>query len=155
MPTLTYPGVYIQEISSGVRPIGVASTSTAAFVGLAQMGPETATRVTNWTEFQRSFGSFIADGYLAYSVFQFFNNGGRQCYVVRVTRPDAAAASVTVQNRAAPAVAGLTFSAKNKGAWGNSLIDHAHEQRRPGHQHDRAGVVELQRVLAAVHGTAV
>ena len=42
MPTLTYPGVYIQEISSGVRPIEVASTSTAAFVGLAEMGPEEA-----------------------------------------------------------------------------------------------------------------
>ncbi len=121
MPTLTYPGVYIQEISSGVRPIEIASTSTAAFVGLAQMGPTQPTRVTNWTEFQRYYGSFISDGYLAHSVFQFFNNGGRQCYIVRVTRSDAATANVTVNNRAAPPVAGLTFSAKNQGAWGNYL----------------------------------
>ena len=121
MPTLTYPGVYVQEISSGVQPIAIASTSTAAFVGLTEMGPDQAARVTNWTEFQRYYGSFISDGYLAHSVFQYFNNGGRQCYIVRVTRSDAAIADVTVQNRAAPPVGGLTFSAKNKGAWGNYL----------------------------------
>jgi phage tail sheath protein FI len=122
MPTLTYPGVYIQEISSGVRPISIASTSTAAFVGLAEMGPDRPLRVTNWTEFQRYYGSFIADSYLAHSVFQYFNNGGRQCYIVRVTRSDAVTANVTVQNRATVPVAGLTFSAKNKGAWGNFLF---------------------------------
>ena len=121
MPTLTYPGVYVQEISSGVQPIAIASTSTAAFVGLAQMGPDEPTLVTNWTEFQRSYGSYISDGYLAHSVFQFFNNGGRQCYIVRVTRSDAVTADVTVQNRAPAPVAGLTFSARNKGAWGNFL----------------------------------
>src|SRR6266536_1492612 len=122
MPTLTYPGVYIEEISSGVRPIEAASTSTAAFVGLAEMGSVDATRVTSWTEFQRSYGSFIADSFLAHSVFQFFNNGGRQCYIVRVTRSDAVVASVTVNNRAATPVPGLTFSAKNAGGWGNSLL---------------------------------
>jgi uncharacterized protein len=122
MPTLTYPGVYVQEISSGVRPITAASTSTAAFVGLAERGPEEATRVTNWPEFLRLFGSFFADGYLAHSVFQYFNNGGRQCYIVRVTRSDATTASVTLNNRASAPLAGVLFSAKNKGAWGNSLL---------------------------------
>lgn len=123
MPTLTYPGVYIQEVSSGVRPIEVASTSTAAFVGLTEMGPtEGAKRITNWTEFQRYFGGFFADSYLAYSVFQFFNNGGRQCYIVRVTRSDATTANVTVQNRDSNSqTPSMTFSAKNKGAWGNYL----------------------------------
>src|SRR6266496_446109 len=118
MPSLTYPGVYVQEISSGVRPLEVASTSTAAFVGLAEMGPEEATRVTSWTEFQRRFGTFFADSFLAHSVFQYFNNGGRQCYIVRVTRSNAAVAGVTVANRATAPVAGVVFSAKNKGAWG-------------------------------------
>lgn len=122
MPNLTYPGVYIQEVSSGVRPIAAASTSTPAFVGLAEMGPDDEARlITNWTEFQRYYGTFIKDGFLAHSVFQFFNNGGRQCYIVRVTRSNAATAGVTVQNRAVPPLAGLTFTAKNKGAWGNHL----------------------------------
>jgi phage tail sheath protein FI len=121
MPTLSYPGVYVQEISSGIRPITIASTSTAAFVGLAQMGPSQPTLVTNWTEFQRYYGTFISDGYLAHSVLQFFNNGGQKCYIVRVTRSDAATASVTVQNRATAPTAGVTFSAQNQGVWGNTL----------------------------------
>ncbi len=109
MPTLTYPGVYVQEISSGVRPLEAASTSTAAFVGLAQRGPDQATRVTSWAEFLRIYGSFIPDGFLAHSVFQYFNNGGRQAYIVRVTRGDAVAATVTLNNRAASTVPGVTF----------------------------------------------
>jgi len=100
-----------------------ASTSTAAFVGLAEMGPDKPRRITSWTEFQRYYGTYIDDSYLAQSVFQFFNNGGRQCYIVRITRSDADPASVTVQNRAAPTPVedGLRFSAKNKGAWGNYI----------------------------------
>ncbi|MEC4018795.1 phage tail sheath family protein [Streptomyces sp. H27-D2] len=122
MPTLNYPGVYIEEISGGTRPLEVAGTSTAAFVGLAEMGPDSATRITNWTEFQRRYGNFTDEGFLAHSVFQYFNNGGRQCYTVRVTRPDAVIAAVTVSNRAPAPIPGLTFLAKNKGAWGNSLF---------------------------------
>ena len=64
MPTLTYPGVYVEEVSGGVRPLQIAGTSTAAFVGLAQMGPDDAVlQVTSWTEFQRYYGTFISDGY--------------------------------------------------------------------------------------------
>ena len=123
MPTLSYPGVYVQEVSGGVKPLETASTSTAAFVGLTEMGTDTAAAlVTSWTDFQRGYGSFIADGFLAHSVFQYFNNGGRQCYVVRVTRSDAAVADVTVNNRAAAPIPGFTIAAKNKGAWGNTLL---------------------------------
>lgn len=122
MAVVTYPGVYVEEVSSGVRPIAAASTSTAAFVGLTEMGPDDeARRITSWTEYQRHYGGFIEGSYLAESVFQFFNNGGQQCYIVRVTRADAGTADVTVQNRAAPPAAGLRFSAKNSGAWGNYL----------------------------------
>lgn len=122
MAILSYPGVYVEEVSSGIRPIEAASSSTAAFVGLSEKGPDNeALRVTSWTEFQRHYGAHINDGYLAHSVFQFFNNGGRQCYIVRITRADARVANVTVQNRATVPVNGLVFSAKNKGAWGNFL----------------------------------
>ncbi|MFB9206667.1 phage tail sheath family protein [Nonomuraea spiralis] len=102
MPTPSYPGVYLQETPSGVRPLEVAGTSTAAFVGLAEMGPAEATRVTSWMEFQRRYGTFLSDGFLAHSVLQYFNNGGRQCYIVRVVPGDAVAADVTLRNRAAP-----------------------------------------------------
>ncbi|MEU6797695.1 phage tail sheath C-terminal domain-containing protein [Nonomuraea wenchangensis] len=122
MPTPTYPGVYVAETPGGARPLDIASTSTAAFLGLAEMGPETATRVTSWTEFQRLYGSFTSDGFLAHSVFQYFNNGGRMCYIVRVVRPDATAASVTVNNRADTPAPGVVFSARSRGRWGNTLL---------------------------------
>jgi phage tail sheath protein FI len=153
MALLTYPGVYVEEIAGGVRPIEAASTSTAAFVGLAERGPDDqALRVTSWTEFTRSYGAFIKDGYLAHSVFQFFNNGGRQCYIVRVTRTGvngAVAASATVQNRAAVPVAGIAFSAKSKGAWGNFVfvtiedgsLDPGNEFRLSVRRQDEAEIV--------------
>ncbi len=150
MPTLTYPGVYVQEVSGGVRPLQIASTSTAAFVGLAQMGPDAAVlQVTSWTDFQRNYGTFITDGYLAHSVFQYFNNGGQLCYIVRVVRSDAQAASVTVQNRASTPVDGLTISANSKGAWGNYLylqiqngtLDPGNEFRISVRRQDDPGVI--------------
>ena len=124
MAVVSYPGVYVEEVSSGVRPIAAASTSTPAFVGLAEMGPDdVARRITSWTEFQKYYGTYINDGYLAHSVFQFFNNGGSLCYIVRITRSDAVTANVTVENRAPTTPAnGVIFSAKNKGAWGNYLF---------------------------------
>jgi len=117
----TYPGVYVQEVSSGVRPIQAVGTSTAAFVGVAEMGPvDDAHRISSWTEYQRLYGSFTQNGYLAEGVFQFFNNGGRDCYVVRVAPEDAVAASAMVKNRAG--AAGVEFTATSPGEWGNCLV---------------------------------
>ncbi|HJY75507.1 MAG TPA: phage tail sheath C-terminal domain-containing protein [Burkholderiales bacterium] len=122
MTTVSYPGVYVEEIPGGARPIEAAGTSTAAFVGVAEKGPDDdALRVTSWEEFQKSYGSFVPASYLAEAVFSFFNNGGRQCYIVRVAPSDALAASVALQNRAAVNDA-VRFSARSKGAWGNSLV---------------------------------
>ncbi len=123
MATVSYPGVYVEEVSGGVRPIAAAGTSTAAFVGQTEKGPDDeAKRITNWTEFQKHYGTFIQGSGMAESVFQFFNNGGSQCYIARVTRTDAAAGNVTLQNRAATPIAdGITFSAAGKGEWGNYL----------------------------------
>jgi uncharacterized protein len=119
--TVSYPGVYIQEVSSGVRPIQAAGTSTAAFVGVAERGPiGEARRIFNFTEFQTIYGGFLNDHYLAHAVFQFFNNGGAQCYVVRVAH-DPKVADVTVQDRASTAGDSLTLSAISPGAWGNAL----------------------------------
>lgn len=122
MPTLSYPGVYMEEVSSGVRPISAASTSIPAFVGVAETGPtNTAKLITSWTNFQRSYGTFLPDEgkyYLAHSVFQFFNNGGQQCYVVRVGSEKHA--SVTLKNRAGTS-AGLRLSARYPGRTGNDL----------------------------------
>jgi hypothetical protein len=124
MTAVSYPGVYVEEIPGGARPIEAAGTSTTAFVGVAEKGPDDqALRVTGWEDFQKHYGGFVATAYLAEGVFSFFNNGGRQCYVVRVTPADAEAADITLKNRAGVAVgAAVRFAARSKGDWGNYLL---------------------------------
>src|ERR1700729_2948138 len=85
MPTFTYPGVYIQELSSGVHTITGVATSIAAFVGWAPQGPTTeAVLVQSFSDYQRQFGGLDARSYLGYAVNQFFANGGQQAYIVRL-----------------------------------------------------------------------
>ncbi|MGW0464750.1 phage tail sheath subtilisin-like domain-containing protein [Streptomyces sp. NPDC003027] len=85
MPSYLSPGVYVEEVASGSRPIEGVGTSVAAFVGLAPTGPLNApTLVTNWTQYVAAFGDFTDGYYLAHSVYGFFNNGGTAAYVVRV-----------------------------------------------------------------------
>ncbi|MEU6439976.1 phage tail sheath subtilisin-like domain-containing protein [Streptomyces sp. NPDC047046] len=85
MPSYLSPGVYVEEVASGSRPIEGVGTSVAAFVGLAPTGPlNEPTLVTNWTQYTAAFGEFTEDYYLAHSVYGFFNNGGSAAYVVRV-----------------------------------------------------------------------
>src|SRR5690242_8845829 len=79
------PGVYMEEVSSGSKPIEAAGTAVAAFVGFAEKGPvNQPTLVTNWTQFTQTFGGFIPDSYLAHAVYGYFANGGGSGYVVRV-----------------------------------------------------------------------
>jgi phage tail sheath protein FI len=85
MPTYLSPGVYIEEAQSGSRPIEGVGTAVAAFVGLAAKGPfNQPTLVTNWNQFTTSFGDFVDGSYLAHSVYAYFQNGGGNCFVVRV-----------------------------------------------------------------------
>jgi uncharacterized protein len=118
---LLHPGVYIQEVSSGVRPIEGVSTSTAAFLGKAAKGLlDRAVMVTSFIEFQALYGGFLNDSYLAHGAFQFFNNGGRRLYVLRVAK-DAATADISIADRKATPEGALTISASSPGAWGNDL----------------------------------
>jgi phage tail sheath protein FI len=85
MPTYLSPGVYVEEVASGSRPIEGVGTSVAAFVGLAAKGPvNEPTLVSNWTQFSDQFGDFVENSYLAHSVYGWFMNGGGNCFVVRI-----------------------------------------------------------------------
>ncbi|QXJ21409.1 phage tail sheath family protein [Actinomadura graeca] len=85
MPTYLSPGVYVEEVASGSRPIEGVGTSVAAFVGFAPAGPlNEPVLVTNWSQYVAAFGDFTDGYYLAHAVYGFFNNGGTTCYVVRV-----------------------------------------------------------------------
>lgn len=89
MPTYLSPGVYMEEVSSGSKPIAGVGTAVAAFVGFAETGPvNTPILVTNWTQFVSSFGGFVEGAYLAHAVYGYFLNGGGVAYVVRIGADD-------------------------------------------------------------------
>ncbi|WP_438292885.1 phage tail sheath family protein [Streptomyces sp. HUAS TT7] len=133
MPNYLSPGVYVEEVASGSRPIEGVGTSVAAFVGLAPVGPlNEPTLVTNWSQYVAEFGEFTDGYYLAHSVYGFFNNGGTAAYVVRVggsengagqAAPQAAAAAAPQAITAGEAVALGTFkvSAITAGSNGGAL----------------------------------
>jgi uncharacterized protein len=120
----TYPGVYIEEIPSGVRTIAGVSTSVAAFVDFFPRGPlNKAVEVFSLSDFERNFGGLDARSEASYGIQQFFLNGGTQAWVVRATTSasglGATAAGITVQDNAGADV--LTITAASPGAWGNNL----------------------------------
>jgi hypothetical protein len=85
MASFTYPGVYIEELSSGQHTITGVATSIGAFIGWAPQGSVTqAVLVQSWSDYQTEFGGLDSRSWLGYAVNQFFANGGSQCYIVRL-----------------------------------------------------------------------
>ena len=83
------PGIYVEEVSSGPKPIEGVGTAVAAFLGIAEKGPVgQAVMISNWTQFTEAFGGFIPGAYLAHAVYAYFNNGGSICFVVRIGSED-------------------------------------------------------------------
>jgi phage tail sheath protein FI len=124
---LTYPGVYIEELPSGVRPIIGVSTSTTAFVGRARKGPvDEPVVIHSFTDFDRLFGGLWAESRMSFAVSQYFDNGGREAVIVRVTRGVAAEAAAATATLTGPA-GDLELEASSPGAWGDQLtaaVDH-------------------------------
>jgi len=121
MPTVSYPGVYIQELTSAVHSITGVATSIAAFVGYTARGIDNrAEQIFSFADYERLFGGLASDSELSYAVQQFFANGGTQAWVVRTPRAGAAYAEVQFGTPTQ-----LTFEALSSGAWANGelLID--------------------------------
>ena len=127
MPVLTtYPGVYIEEIPSGVRTITGVATSITAFVGRALRGPvDVATTINNYGDFERAFGGLWLGSTLAYAVRDFFLNGGSQAIIVRADRADANPANAVFNAN------GLLLRAAWAGMWGDSLRVRIDTDTRP------------------------
>lgn len=129
MPTApTYPGVYIEEVPSGVRTIVGVATSVAAFIDRFRKGPANVpVRVTSMADFERDFGGLELASEASYGIRQFFLNGGSQAWVVRVPTTDAEAANAVLTGGGADIVnvrAGRQVgrdSFEDPGEWGNGL----------------------------------
>ena len=119
---LTYPGVYIEEIPSGVHTIVGVGTSIAAFVGYTASGPDNeAVQLFSWSDYIRNFGPLTSDSELSYGVQQFFANGGRTCFVVRIPKSDAVAGVLNIGDSSTPPAVALTLNAISSGAWSQRL----------------------------------
>ena len=120
-PALSYPGVYVQEVPSGVRTIVGVSTSVAIFLGTAKKGPIfKPVRCLNYTSFVDRFGDDASAGQLAQYVRLFFLNGGTDCWVMRIAE-GASAASVTLNSGCVLSV--LSASAALRGPPSGYLSD--------------------------------
>lgn len=130
MANPSYPGVYIQEVPSGVRTVTSVSTSVAAFIDFFRKGPvNEPVQIFGMADFEREFGGLDDSSRASYAISQFFLNGGSEAHVIRVADEDASdplqSAAVTIQDDSSTAV--MDISAANEGEWGNSLrvsIDH-------------------------------
>ncbi|MFB3921941.1 MAG: phage tail sheath family protein [Terriglobia bacterium] len=112
--TPTFPGVYIEEVPSGVRTITGVATSITAFLGKALRGPtDEPVTITSFGDFERIFGGMHRDFTLGYAVRDFFLNGGSQAIIVRLYKPKAGKAS-----KATYEIPNLTLEAASEGAWG-------------------------------------
>src|SRR5438477_8079486 len=122
---ISYPGVYIEEVSSGVHTIMGVATSIAAFVDYFPKGPiNRAVRVQSAADFERNFGGLDQLSESSYAIQQFFLNGGSEACVVRVTSTTQAnaakAAAITMKEDSGGAKL-LTATANNPGAGGNDI----------------------------------
>lgn len=118
--TTTYPGVYIEEIPSGVRTITGVATSITAFIGRARRGPvNKAETVHNFGGYERLFGGLDLNSSMSFAVRDFFLNGGAQAVIVRLyhadTDPGADPAKTSLT------VGGVAMEAASEGAWGVNL----------------------------------
>jgi len=159
--TPTYPGVYVEEIPSGVRTITGVATSITAFIGRALRGPtDEPILINNYGEYERIFGGLWNESPMSFAVRDFYNNGGSQAVIVRLCKGGAKATfEVGTGNT-------LNLEAANEGAWGNKLqakIDHdfpsseatiAEEEKRfnLSIQDQETGVVETFLNVSALEG---
>lgn len=122
MPDYLRPGVFIKETLNPLPAPNINSgAAIAAFVGTCSAGPSTATLIRSWTDFLTFYRGF-GDGtsYLPFAVYQFFANGGKQCYIVRGISSDATTATLTIPNRPTSTPSGFGGSGFGSGGFGGT-----------------------------------
>ena len=118
--TPTYPGVYIEEIPSGVRTITGVATSITAFIGRALRGKvDDPITINSYADFERIFGGLWTGSALGFAVRDFYLNGGSQAIVIRLYREETGTGAKPA--KAVLDANGLILDAADQGSWGNHL----------------------------------
>ncbi len=153
------PGVYVEEVDRGTKPIEGVGTAVAAFIGFTERAEEPghngsgpvpllnkATLVTNWNQFAQKFGGFVEGAYLPNAVYGYFANGGGRCYVISVNTLGvsddpamATAAQAALPSVGDPKAESLLIKAKQGGPVGNEIdVSIAHESPPPAAEGEEA-----------------
>ena len=116
---LTYPGVYIEEVPSGVRTIAGVATSIGLFIGWATRGlVNEGKRIFSFADFEREYGGIDHRSYLGYAVRNFFDNGGTDAYIIRIAQPvDPDDSTATPAATATTKLDDLDIEASSPGDW--------------------------------------
>lgn len=151
--TLSYPGVYIEEIPSGVRTITGVATSITAFIGRARRGQtDTAITINSYGDFERIFGGLWAASMLGYAVRDFYLNGGSQAVIVRLYHAEEAEEEEGGEGeeeeeeeegpsaKAQVTVGTFTLEAADEGKWGQYLRASVNQDDIPEDVAERLGV---------------
>jgi Bacteriophage tail sheath protein len=120
--TVSYPGVYVQEVPSDVRTIVGVGTSIGMFIGRTKTGQMfVPKRLLSYDDFSREFTTDTSLSDMARAVKLFFTNGGTQCYAVRIAGPGFASAAVTMLTEGGAPAPALTATAKSAGVAGEDI----------------------------------
>lgn len=139
--TYLSPGVYIEEVDKGTKPIQGVPTAVTAFVGFTEKAEapnddgfttrsilSEAKLITNWGQYQAHFGGLVEEAYLPYAVRGFFDNGGAICHVISVRTlggSHPAQGLLHTENRRQPKLPGepcLLIHARKGGPAGDDLV---------------------------------
>ena len=124
MKVYTAPGLYYEKQDKAGRGIAAIRTDIVGFVGLTEKGPvNDPVCIESWRQFESIFGGFLPYGYLAYSVYGFFENGGVSCYVVRVATmgSENGAQKASCRLQLGDGLPVMEIEALNEGKWGNRI----------------------------------
>lgn len=118
MPEYLAPGVYMEEIEIGAKPVEGVSTSTVAFLGKTERGSTKPRLITSFSDYVRYYGGYLDDSYLTYAVNGFFTNGGQRCYMVRILGKASLDSSLKLKGGENEV---LVVKAAGSGVWGNNI----------------------------------
>lgn len=156
----TYPGVYIEELPSGVRTITGVSTSVTAFVGRARRGPlNKAVTLHSFADFERTLGELWEESSMGYAVYHYFLNGGKDAVVVRVFAENSDDNLATIELEDSGPAQAILLQAASPGSWGSGLLARVDHETRDDPTNvlfnlkikdTSTGLVEVHRNLSSV-----
>lgn len=133
--TVAHPAIVINETLAPLpgNP-GSPGVAFAVFAANYTQGPLAPTLITSWNQYLQLYGSFAAanGNPLHFAVYQFFNNGGSQCYVLSIPNTDAVQAQLVLQDINTPPDNVITVKANSPGTWGNSIYTAITSSGTPG-----------------------